>query len=250
MYRPTQPDLVNAMSPAQRARTVLAAAGPVPWQIDGTDVIAPFFELDGSPILLLEPEHTSTLLVAGRATVRLDLLPALGQVILSGYVVPAGEEYTEAAAHYRAEHAHCDAICGTGDRDLVRVVVDRVRITAPDGGAFATVDVGAYRASAPHGLLVECLAVAEHLNQDHPGELITLGSRLVGVREDSLLAVSVEWIDANGLDLGVIDVDGATSVHADFHQPLTSVNALGAQLHHMLMDPSSRLRIRPRRGAR
>lgn len=249
MYRPTQPDLVNAMSPAQRARTVLAAAGPVPWQLDATTVVAPFFEQDGCPVLLVDPQDTSELLVAGRVSVQLDLLPALGRVLLSGYVVPAGVEYAEEAAQYRAEHANCDALCGTGPRDLVRMVVDRVRITAPDGDAFAAVDLPAYLSSAPHGLLVECLAVAEHLNQDHPGELLTLGSRLAEVPEHSLLAVAVDWIDANGIDLSLIDLDGSVSVHADFHQPLTSVRALGAQLHHMLLDPHARLRIRNRREA-
>lgn len=250
MYRPTQPDLVNAMSPALRARTILAAAGPAPWQIDDTEVVvAPFFELDGCPVLLLEPEYTSALLVAGRVRARLDLLPALGQVLLSGYVVPAGDEYAESAAHYRAEHAHCDAICGTDDRDLLRVVVDRVRITAPDGDAFAPVDVETYRATAPDDLLVECLAIAEHLNQDHGGELITLGSRLAEVPEQSVAAVTVDWIDAVGLDLSVIDVHGAQSVHADFHHRLTSARVLGAELHHMVLNPLSRLRVRPHREA-
>lgn len=249
MYRPTQPELVNAMSPAQRARTVLAAAGPVPWQIDETTVVAPFFELDGCPVLLLEPEDTAAVLVAGRVSAHLDLLPALGQVLLSGYVLPAGEECAEAAAHYRVEHARCDAHCGTADRELVRVVIDRVRITAPDGDAFAAVAVETYRATPPHRLLVECLAIAEHLNQDHPAELITLGSRLVEVSENSLVAVAVDWIDDGGIDLSVIDTDGARSVHADFHHPLTSVRALGAELHHMVSDPLSRLRVRPRREA-
>lgn len=237
------------MSPAQRARTVLATTGPTPWQINDTALVAPFFELDGCPVLLLEPEDTSAVLVAGRVSAHLDLLPTLGQVLLSGYVVPAGEECAEAAAHYRVEHARCDAHCGTADRDLVRVVVDRVRITAPDGDSYAAVDLEAYRATSPHWLLVECLAIAEHLNQDHPGELITLGSRLVEVSQNSLAAVTVDWIDDGGIDLSVIDTDGAQSVHADFHHPLTSVRALGAELHHMVSDPLSRLRVRPRREA-
>lgn len=244
MYRPSRPEFLGSFTPAQRARTVLAAAGPLPWQVQDVAVLAPFFEVDGSPVLVSAPEHTATLLASGRVTVRLELLPAIGTVVLTGRAEPAGPEYGPAAARYRSDHARCDARCGARAGDLVRIELDSVQITPPGGEELHPVDLADYHQSTPHHLLVECLTLAEHLNQEHLSELITMASGLIERPDSDLIAVAVDWIDPDGIDLSVIDDEGSTTLHADFRHPLTATRGLGVHLHHLLSDPHSRLRIR------
>jgi hypothetical protein len=73
-----------------------------------------------------------------------------------------------------------------------------------------------------------------HLNADHADDLRVLAARLFGTPTAQLAGVSVEWIDTLGLDLAVIDEDGASSVRLPFRVPLTSIDDLGERLHHVL----------------
>ena len=63
-----------------------------------------------------------------------------------------------------------------------------------------------------------------------------LASRLFGTPRRELAAVTVEWIDALGLDLCYVDEQGATAVRLPFRTPLTSMDDLGGRLHRLIAD--------------
>ena len=46
----------------------------------------------------------------------------------------------------------------------------------------------------------------------------------------------MEWIDTLGLDLGIIDGEGASAVRLPFRVPLTSMDDLGGRLHRLLNE--------------
>ena len=247
---PSRHHTVAAMTRAERARTVVAAGSHLPWSIGDDLVVAPYFEIDGAPVLLTRRDDAERLLAAGHTTVQLNPLPGLGVVLLAGRVrpvdlgpgAPNAQRLVDAARHYREQHVDCRDTCGAIGSDLIQVVLDRVMITGPDNYAFVPVDLDAYEDTEPDEVIAQGAAVAEHLTESHAEDVAVLAAMMLEVPVVSVLAASVDWIDRLGIDISVIDVTGSQPLRAHFDRPLSCVQDLGRELHAMLHDPASHLR--------
>jgi hypothetical protein len=226
---------IAALSPACRARTILAAGTWLPWRTEDTAQHAPYLDQDGTPLLLVERATADELLAAGVVSIESDALPELGVLRLRGSVWPAVSDGQLAALRqFRAEHAACTHCCGLLRTSLVGVRVDAVALAT--GGSATPIDLDTYVDARPDSVIARSLRVRMHLNTDHADDLLVLAARLFGRRRDHLAGVAVEWIDNLGLDLAVIDEDGASSVRLPFRVPLTTIDDLGGRLHHLLHE--------------
>lgn len=227
--------VVASLSPATRARTALAACSWLSWSPGDEESRAPYFERSGFPVLLVERQTSLQLLDAGYAEAELVALPELGTVRLSGALWPvAGNAYLEAVRDFRLEHAECADCCGPRRSHLVGIRVENVEVVDPTSGQAEPVDLDAYAGAAPDPIIAHSLSVRAHLNTGHHDDLVLLASRMLGTPSERLVAVAVEWIDAWGLELAVIDDEGATTHRLPFRVPLTTMDDLGGQLHQLL----------------
>ena len=227
--------VVSSLSPAIRARTALAACSWLSWSPDEDDGRAPYFEQGGAPVLLVERHTSAQLLEVGYAEAELIALPELGTVRLGGALWPvAGNAYLEAVRHFRLEHAECVDCCGPRRSHLVGIRIESVELVDPASGEMEAVDLDAYATAEPDPIIAHSLNVRAHLNSGHANDLAALASRMLGTPTDRLLAAAVEWIDAWGLELAVIDDEGATTHRLPFRLPLTTMDDLGGQLHVLL----------------
>ena len=104
---------ISALSPACRARTILAAGSWLPWRTEDVALHAPYIEQDGTPMLLVERATADDLLTAGEVSIESDALPELGVLRLVGSVWPAVDDSQLAALRqFRSEHAACSDCCG------------------------------------------------------------------------------------------------------------------------------------------
>jgi hypothetical protein len=196
---------------------------------------APYFEDCGSPVLMVERGTSAQLLDIGRATVELVALPELGTVWLGGQSWPmAGDSYLSALRQVQMEHAGCVNNCGPRRSHLVGIRVEDVEVSDPITGLVEAVDLDEYLAATPDPIISHSLDVRTHLNAAHHEELMVLASRLVGTPPERLMAASLEWIDAWGLEMAVIDDDGADTHRIAFRVPLTTMDDLGGRLHQLL----------------
>ncbi len=227
--------VVASLSPATRARTALAACSWLAWATDDDQSRAPYFDSSGSPVLLVERRTSHELLDLGYAATELGALPELGVVRLQGTLWPvAGNAYLDALRQFRLEHAECADCCGPRRSHLVGLRVDRVEVSGPGGGAVTTVDLDDYALAAPDPVITHSLSVRGHLNAMHGDDLIQLAARTLELPPESVLAVSVDWIDAWALEISVIDESGALTHRLPFRTPLTTMDDLGGQLHAFL----------------
>lgn len=224
---------IAALSPACRARTILAAGTWLPWRTEAAAEQAPYLEQHGTPLLLVERATADGLLDAGEVSIESGALPELGVLQLRGSVWPAVDDGQLAALRqFRSEHAGCADCCGPLRTQLIGVRVDAVVLAG--GGATTLIDLDAYVDAQPDPVIARSLRVRMHLNADHADDLMVLAARLFGRPQRQLAGVSVEWIDTLGLDLTVIDEVGASSIRLPFRVPLTSMDDLGDRLHHVL----------------
>jgi hypothetical protein len=225
---------VVTLSPAVRARTILAAGSWLPWRTNDAVAYAPYLEQDGTPMLVVERAVAEDLLAAGEVSIESEALPELGVLQLLGSVWPATDSQLSALRQYREEHAACGECCGPTRTHLVGVRVGVVTLTT--AARSVVVDLDAYAAAQPDPVIAQSLQVRTHLNLDHADDLVILVSRLFGTPRRELAAVTVEWIDALGLDLCYVDKQGATAVRLPFRTPLTSMDDLGGRLHRLIAD--------------
>jgi len=226
---------IETLSPAARARTVLAAGTWLSWSAADSLCSAPYFEETGSPVLLVERETSDQLLDIGYASTTSYVLPDLGTVRLGGELWPVvGNGYGSALREFRLLHAECTDCCGARRSHLVGVRLDRVELAPPRSEEFHTVDLDAYLLAASDPIIMHSSRVGAHLNLDHHGDLLILAARLLDQRDEQLVAASVEWIDAFGVDLTVIDDEGSQTFRFPFRVPLSSMDDLGGQLHRLL----------------
>lgn len=243
----TRENTVQSMTPAHRARTVLAAGAFLPWSAGDDVVTAPYFVRNGAPVLLVDRQVSERLVGIGRISVVLEHLPVLGTVMLSGWVNRAtDQECLALARHYRETHLGCDRACRAVGTEVVAVDLDHVRISVPDDRLFVPVDLGDYFSTAPDPIIAEGLAMTEHLNADHQHDLLRLAASMTGTAPHELVAAAIEWIDAHGLDLMVIGRDGGATVRALFCRQLSAITDLAAELHRMVADPGQHFFVEPR----
>lgn len=235
MSAPARTAAVAALSPAVRARTILAAGSWLPWRTDGATGQAPYVEQDGTPLVVVEAETAEHLLAEGEVLVESDAVPELGRLRLIGSVWPAvGDRELGVLRQFRSDHAMCGACCGPLRTQLIGVRVDAAALFAD--GRRVPVDPDDYADAMPDLVIARGLQVRSHLNSEHADELVTLVSRLFGRDPDGLAGVAVDWIDAGGLDLSLVDETGATAVRLPFRVPMTTLDDLGARLHRLLID--------------
>lgn len=225
---------IATLSPAVRARTILAAGSWLPWRTADAIAYAPYVEQDGTPMLLVERAVADDLLAAGEVSIESEALPELGVLRLLGSVWPATDSQLSALRQYREDHATCGECCGPTRTHLVGVRVGVVTLAAADRSVV--VDLDAYVAAQPDPVIAQSLQVRTHLNVDHADDLVILISRLFGTPRQELAAVTVEWIDRLGLDLCYVDEQGATAVRLPFRTPLASMDDLGGRLHRLNAD--------------
>lgn len=225
---------IAALTPAVRARTILAAGSWLPWRAGDTERHAPYLDQDGTPLLVVEQAGADDLLQAGEVTIASDVLPELGTLELLGSVWPAvADGQLAALRRFRADHTACADCCSPLRTHLIGVRVDTVALAAPDTGRWS-IDLDAYAAARPDPVIAHSLRVRAHLNREHAADLVILASRLFGTPPAQLAGVSVDWIDALGLDLAVIDGRGATAVRLPFRTPLTTMDDLSGRLDRLL----------------
>lgn len=224
---------VAALTPACRARTILAAGSWLPWRTDDAALQAPYVEQDGMPMLLVERATADDLLTAGEVSIESDVLPELGVLRLVGSVWPAVDDSQLAALRqFRSEHAACADCCGPLRTHLIGVRVDQVALAT--SGTVTSIDLDAYVDAEPDPVIARSIHVRAHLNAEHADDLVVFAARLFGTPRDELAAVTVEWIDTLGLDLAIIDEEGASAVRLPFRVPLTNIDDLGGRLHRLL----------------
>jgi hypothetical protein len=229
-----------ALSPAVSARTVLAAGTWLTWSVDGEPQHAPYFEDDGTPVLVLERRTSEALLRAGTLSTTSYVLPRLGVLRFSGSVWPvAGRAFLAAVQQFRLQHAECEDCCGPLRSHLVGVRLEDVAFAVGGAGVFQPVDLDAFLAATPDPILTRSVQVRAHLNADHHDELRILASRLLGVPEPRVAATTLDWIDAQGVDLTVIGEEGSGTYRFPFRVPLTAMDDLGGRLHQLLNHPGA-----------
>ncbi len=227
---------IAALTPAVRARTILAAGSWLPWRADDLERQSPYLDQDGTPLLVVERTTADDLLRVGGVSVASDALPELGILELLGSVWPAvADGQLAALRRYREDHVACAHCCGPLRTHLIGVRVDAVALAEPDAPP-APVDLDAYAAARPDPVIAHSLRVRGHLNSEHADDLVVLASRLFGTPRAQLAGVSVDWIDALGLDLAVVDDAGATAVRLPFRTPLATMDDLSGRLHRLLTD--------------
>ena len=87
---------IAALTPAVRARTILAAGSWLPWRADDLKRQAPYLDQDGTPLLVVERTTADGLVRAGDVSVASDALPELGMLELAGRAWPAVADGTDA----------------------------------------------------------------------------------------------------------------------------------------------------------
>jgi len=215
----------------------MAVEGWLPWSAGGATVHAPFIEEAGSPVLLVGRLESEQLLRTGHAWAESPASGELGSLRIGGTLWPVtADACLDSLQTFRLEHAECRDCWGPLRSHLVGLRVDFVVLSDPRTGVLSTIDPDEYAAARPDPLVAAGLRIRQHLNADHQDDLLTFGARLLGVDRSRLAAVTVEWIDGDGLELAVIDGVGSAIRRLPFRLPLAGVKELGDQLHHLLTE--------------
>ncbi len=234
------PSSLLALSPAERARTALAACSFVSWRHDDQTTVAPFLEEDGSLLLLVTEAVARRLIEVGGGQVEVGLNASIGVLRLSGEFLEVPEDVARPTIRMVHEwHADCTDCPGRTATHLVSLQVERAQQWS-FGDGFVEVDLQAYEEAHPDALLAIGIRLADHLNSDHPAEVREVASILTGSQD--LLAARIEWVDAYGLELSAIDSLGSSRVRSDLPGIVTEPEQLASAVHRWLDLHSSQAR--------
>lgn len=177
---------------AERARTTLAAAdvatvvGPTPTRVAVRD-------RDGEPELTEVPDALREQIGRGRRTT-VVVSPRLDDgvwLVLDGRLVERD--------------------------DAVVLAVEAVWVGCPHGHGHARpLDLDAYATAVPDALRAAMPRLVEHTNAGHGAELRELARRKLAVPEGDVAAASLCDLDAGGVTLRVVDLDGVTDLRLPF----------------------------------
>lgn len=202
----------------------------------GDEVVkAPYIDQSGCPVLVVDAETSLRLLESGGVDARLRVAPPLGIVILTGCLQPVVKSQLDARARELLDR-RCDCqgpVCGNAPLSLVRVVVQRIRITGTADTIFGSIDPTDYAAAEPDSVIAHGCDIAEHLTQDHQTDVVALAARVTGAPATNILAAKMTWIDKTGLELVVMDAQGSWPVSVPFETPLASIEDLATQLQQL-----------------
>ncbi len=234
MPSPLHPAALLALSPARRARTALAASSVIHWDHDGESTEAAFLEEAGSLMLLVSAPIGRRLLDIGTGQVAFGELNSIGDVRLSGDFWPvAGQVADLTMRELRSWHAQCGDCPSRVATDLVGLQVEKVEARLP-GEPFRRVDLDDYQQAMPDDIIAVGLRLAAHLNLEHHDAARQAAAALVDVSPDDLLAARVDWIDATGIELSVIDAGGGHRWRAGFAERVTCAEQLPSAVHRWL----------------
>jgi len=228
-------DTIAALTPAQRARTVVAAGRQVSWLVGDEIITAPYLDQQGAPVLVVDAETGMRLIDVGEVDAQFRVAPPLGTVMLSGWLQPVVKSQLDKRSQELLDRK-CDCqgpVCGNAPVSLVRVVVQRVRITGTADLVFASVDPTEYTQAEPDRVLSHGCDIAEHLTLEHQAEVVQLASKVTGTPYHGIVAAHMCWIDRGGLELIVVDGEGSWPVSVPFEKPLEGIDDLATELHRL-----------------
>lgn len=190
--------LLDDATLAVRARTTLAAADVVT-VVGASPLRVTVRDRDGEPELTTVPEGLTEQVGRGRRTTMV-VSPRLDDgvwLVLDGRLV---------------------------ERDgAVVLAVEAVWVGCPHGHGHARpLDIDAYATAVPDALRASMPRLVEHTNADHGPELRELARRKLAVPGDDIAAASLCDLDAAGVTLRVVDLDGVTDVRLRFVRPATA----------------------------
>jgi hypothetical protein len=214
---------------------VVAAGRQVSWLVGHETISAPYLDQEGAPVLVVDAETGLRLIDIGSVDAQLRVAPPLGTVMLSGWLQPVVKSQLDARSRALLDR-RCDCqgpVCGNAPVSLVRVVVQRVRITGTGDFVFGTIDPTDYAAAAPDRVISHGCDIAEHLTLEHQSEVVQLASKVTGTPYQAIVAARMSWIDRGGLELVVVDTEGSWPVSVPFDTPLAGIDDLATQLHRL-----------------
>lgn len=213
----------------------MAAGRQVSWLVDDTVITTPYLDQTGCPVLVVDAETGLQLLNVGEVDAQFQVPPPLGTVMLSGWLQPVVKaQLDERAREILDRRCDCQGpVCGNARVSLIRVVVQRVRITGTADQVFTTVDPTDYAAAEPDRVIAHGCDIADHLTLEHQSEVIQLAAKLTGSVQARILAAHLSWIDSAGLELVVVDADGSWPISATFETPLETIDDLAVQLQRL-----------------
>jgi len=238
---PNQDDAWSPAELARAARTIVTAAtvGEVE-RGRHQRVRCTVIDHDGEPIVAV---------VAGQgltaASVRLRLRGEgdMG-VCLSGRLSPLPSGTCPSGVSRWA--AKVLQVCLDGGATLSRLTVDTVVLTtAHEAQGAVRVDLFEYALAEPDVVAAHGPRIAAHLNHAHAGPVRAAAAQGVGVDPDRIIGAAISSLDADGVDLAVVDAFGARFVRFEFGRPVTTVDELAEELRAALVAPDHRTRARP-----
>lgn len=214
---------------------MVAAGREVSWLVGDEVVTAAYIDQSGCPVLVVDADTGLRLLEIGEVDARLRVAPPLGTVMLSGCLQPVVKAQLDERARELLDR-RCDCqgpVCGNAPFSLIRVVVQRIRITGTDDQVFGSIDPSEYAAAEPDRVIAHGCDIAEHLTQEHQSDLVVLAGRVTGAPVGNILATHMAWIDKSGIELVIVDAQGSWPVSVAFETPLSSIDDLAGQLQRL-----------------
>lgn len=232
MFDDLRPALV-ALTPAQRARTAVAACDAVRWPDGDEPVPVPFVEQNGSLLLIVTDDQRQHLLEIAGGCVAIDA-HALGSVRLSGDFWPVADAAArDVLDEIRACHGECLNCPGRRLTQLVGLQVDRVELRMSDG-TYRLVDLPGYMQARPDWVLALGVQVQEHLNAAHGEDVLGAACALAGQPIEQVLSAHLDWIDGYGFEVSMIDESGGRQLRCDFPSPVVEPARLSTAVHECL----------------
>ena len=226
----------------------MAAGREVSWLVGDEVISTPYIDQAGCPVLVVDAETGLLLLESGQVDAQLKVAPPLGTVMLSGCLQPVVKSQLDERARELLDR-RCDCqgpVCGNAPVSLIRVVVQRIRITGTHDHVFAAIDPSDFAAAEPDRVIAHGCDIAEHLTLEHQTDVVMLAARVTGAPAGNILAAHMSWIDKTGLELVVLDAQGSWPVSVPFETPLTGIDDLAVELQRLGVRPVDRRASPPR----
>lgn len=163
--------------------------------------------------------------------------PSLGTLQLSGGFWPLTDDATlEMLRTMWCQHAECSVACRNRLFRLVGLRVDRAQIWLPEEQRLRELDPEQYQLARPNEILVTEVKLAAHLDAEHQTELPQAAGGSCGLLPAGVISAQVDWIDAAGFALSVIDTDGGRQLRTSFRVRPETAKELSATMHRSLSE--------------
>lgn len=219
-----------AISPASRARSIVATEPSASWTYEGETCALSFVDEAGTPLLLVPSDTYERMLVAGRSELLVRFPETAGAVLLAGHFWSVADSIASSMLRQiRSAHASCCGCPETRASHVVGIDIVEIELRLTDGQRWSIPPEDYQRAQVDE-LTVVGLQLAEHVGRSHGPELRQAAADLTGQRPENVLSASVEWIQPDGVSLVVIDDTQARRVWRPFDRPATTTEDLIAEV--------------------